>query len=90
MPFCLIGVFGWSGHQLLTAAHRFAPASMLAPFVYTQLIYMTLSSWLVFAQPPTVWVLAGAPVIAGSGFYIWWRERQLRGEPKRREEWSTS
>lgn len=77
--FGLLGLFGWSGHQLLTAAHRFAPASVLAPFVYTQLIYMTLSSWLVFSQPPTVWVLAGAPVIAGSGFYIWWRERQLRG-----------
>jgi drug/metabolite transporter (DMT)-like permease len=38
---------------------------------------MTLSSWLIFAQPPTVWVLIGAPVVAGSGFYIWWRERQL-------------
>lgn len=79
--FGLLGVFGWSGHQLLTAAHRFAPATVLAPFVYVQLIYMTLSSWLVFSQPPTVWVLAGAPVIAGSGFYIWWRERQLRGGP---------
>jgi drug/metabolite transporter (DMT)-like permease len=77
--FALMGVFGWTGHQLLTAAHRYAPASVLAPFVYTQLIYMTLSSWLVFSQPPDLWVLAGAPVIAGSGFYIWWRERQLRG-----------
>jgi drug/metabolite transporter (DMT)-like permease len=78
--FACMGVFGWTGHQLLTAAHRYAPASVLAPFVYTQLIYMTLSSWLVFAQPPTVWVLIGAPVVAGSGFYIWWRERQLAGE----------
>lgn len=75
--FACMGVFGWGGHQLLTAAHRYAPASVLAPFVYTQLIYMTLASWIVFAQPPTVWVLAGAPIVAGSGFYIWWRERQL-------------
>jgi drug/metabolite transporter (DMT)-like permease len=75
--FACMGVFGWAGHQLLTAAHRYALASVLAPFVYTQLIYMTLASWVVFAQPPTVWVLAGAPVVAGSGFYIWWRERQL-------------
>ena len=75
--FACMGVFGWSGHQLLTAAHRYAPASVLAPFVYTQLIYMTLSSWIVFAQPPTLWVLIGAPIVAGSGFYIWWRERQL-------------
>ena len=77
MLFACMGAFGWGGHQLLTAAHRYAPASVLAPFVYTQLIYMTLSSWVVFAQPPTAWVLAGAPIVAGSGFYIWWRERQL-------------
>jgi drug/metabolite transporter (DMT)-like permease len=75
--FAGMGVFGWAGHQLLTAAHRFAPASVLAPFVYTQLVYMTLASWIVFAQPPTAWVLVGAPIVAGSGFYIWWRERQL-------------
>lgn len=86
--FACMGLFGWSGHQLLTAAHRYAAASVLAPFVYTQLIYMTLASWLVFAQPPTIWVLAGAPIVAGSGFYIWWRERQLarsaaQGERKR-------
>lgn len=78
--FACMGVFGWGGHQLLTSAHRYAPASVLAPFVYTQLIYMTLSSWLVFAQPPTVWVLLGAPIVGGSGFYIWWRERQLAGQ----------
>ena len=77
--FACMGAFGWVGHQLLTAAHRYAPASVLAPFVYTQLIYMTLASWVVFAQPPTLWVLLGAPVVAGSGFYIWWRERQLAG-----------
>jgi drug/metabolite transporter (DMT)-like permease len=86
--FLCMGVFGWLGHQLLTAAHRYAPASVLAPFVYTQLIYMTLSSWVVFSQPPTVWVLLGAPIVAGSGFYIWWRERQLAagqaGERRRR------
>lgn len=78
-----LGIFGWLGHQLLTAAHRFAPASVLAPFVYTQLIYMTLSSWIIFAQPPTIWVVAGAPIVAGSGFYIWWRERQRAAGPER-------
>lgn len=76
--FAAMGVFGWLGHQLLTIAHRFAPASVLAPFVYVQLIYMTASSWIVFSQPPSVWILAGAPIIMGSGFYIWWRERQLK------------
>ena len=85
MLFGLLGAFGWAGHQLMTAAHRYAPASVLAPFVYTQLFYMTLASWIVFAQPPTAWVLAGAPIVAASGFYIWWRERQLAGRATERE-----
>ncbi|MEM7061407.1 MAG: DMT family transporter [Pseudomonadota bacterium] len=76
--FLAMGLFGWLGHQMLTVAHLYAPASVLAPFIYVQLIFMTASSWLIFSQPPTVWILAGAPIIIGSGFYIWWRERQLK------------
>ena len=76
--FLTMGIFGWLGHQMLTVAHRYAPASLLAPFVYVQLLFMTASSWIVFSQPPTVWILAGAPVVMGSGFYIWWRERKLK------------
>jgi drug/metabolite transporter (DMT)-like permease len=78
--FLTMGLFGWLGHQMLTVAHRYAPASFLAPFIYVQLIFMTASSWLVFSQPPTVWILAGAPLVMASGFYIWWRERKLKGE----------
>ncbi len=75
--FLTMGIFGWLGHQMLTVAHRYAAASVLAPFIYVQLIYMTASSWIVFNQPPSLWILAGAPVIIGSGLYIWWRERQI-------------
>jgi len=78
--FLTMGIFGWLGHQMLTVAHRYAPASFLAPFIYIQLVFMTASSWLVFSQPPTVWILAGAPLVMASGFYIWWRERKLKGE----------
>ena len=79
LAFGLIGCFGWVGHQLLTIAHRFAPASTLAPFSYFQIVYMTASSWLIFAQPPDRWVIVGAGVVAASGIYIWLRERALVG-----------
>jgi drug/metabolite transporter (DMT)-like permease len=72
-----IGLFGWGGHQILTIAHRFAPASTLAPFNYAQIVYMTASSWLIFAQPPDRWVILGAGVVAASGLYIGLRERAL-------------
>ena len=77
LAFGLIGFFGWGGHQLLTIAHRYAPASTLAPFTYFQIIYMTASSWLIFHQPPDSFVLLGATVVAASGIYIWLRERAL-------------
>ncbi len=75
--FFAIGAFGWASHQLLIIAHRFAPASTLAPMAYVQIIYMTASSWIIFAQPPDVWVIAGAAIVAASGLYIWLRERSL-------------
>ena len=64
-------------HQLNTIAHRFAPPSTLAPFSYTELLLLALASWLIFAEPPDAWFFLGAPIIIGSGIYIWFRERQL-------------
>jgi drug/metabolite transporter (DMT)-like permease len=72
-----IGVAALIGHLFITTAHRYAPASVLAPFGYLQIILMTASSWLVFNQPPDVWIYVGAPIVIASGLYIWLRERQL-------------
>ena len=72
----LIGAFGGVGHSMVTIAHRFADASILAPVVYVQLIFATLAGVVVFDTPPTAWTLAGALVIIGSGIYIWRRERR--------------
>jgi drug/metabolite transporter (DMT)-like permease len=77
MAFVGIGVAALIGHLLMTTAHRYAPASVLAPFGYLQIIFMTASSWFVFSQPPTLWLFVGAPIVIGSGLYIWLRERQL-------------
>lgn len=72
-----IGTVGFIGHQLSTTAHGLAPASVLAPFGYTQIVWLTAVSWVVFDDPPDVWIYLGAPIIIGSGLYIWLRERQL-------------
>lgn len=72
-----IGVAALIGHLFITTAHRYAPASVLAPFGYLQIIFMTASSWLIFNQPPDMWIFIGAPIVIASGLYIWLRERQL-------------
>lgn len=73
----LIGVFGWAGHQLLTRAHRFAPASALAPFTYVHLLFMSAAGWLVFGDAPDRWTLLGAAITLAAGLYVWDRERRL-------------
>jgi drug/metabolite transporter (DMT)-like permease len=77
LAFGVIGVAGFVGHLFATEAHRFAPASTLAPFAYTQIIWMTIVSWLVFNQPPDAAIYIGAPIVILSGLYIWLRERAL-------------
>jgi drug/metabolite transporter (DMT)-like permease len=75
--FIAAGIAGMFAHQLNTIAHRFAPPSALAPFSYSELILLALASWLIFSQPPDAWFYLGAPIIIGSGIYIWLRERKL-------------
>lgn len=74
---CLIGCLGMLGHSFLTRAHQYAQASVLAPTVYSQAIYIALLSWIVFKQPPTHTTVLGTIIIVASGLFIWFRERQL-------------
>jgi len=76
----LIGAFGAFGHYLLIAGHRFAPASVLAPFVYTQMVWVIALGFLVFGQLPNRWTLTGAAIVVASGLYLLYRERKVKGE----------
>ena len=76
----LTGLFGAVGHWLLIVAHRHAPASILAPFIYTELVWMVLLGYLVFGDVPGGWTLAGGLIVVGSGLYLWYRERVVKGE----------
>ena len=73
---CLMGVLGGLGHYLLALAHRYAPASVIAPFLYQQVVYMALFGYLVFGDVPSAWVWLGAAVVVGSGLYLFARERK--------------
>ena len=75
---CLLGVFGGTGHHLLAMAHRYAPASTLAPFLYQQILYMSIFGYVVFGSVPDATVWAGAAIVIGSGLYLFSRERRGR------------
>ena len=68
--FVVIGVIGGLSHLILIKAYDYASASRLAPFSYTQLIWVTLMGYLVFDDFPDHWSLFGMAVIMLSGIYI--------------------
>src|SRR6188474_192683 len=74
-----VGGFGAGGHFLLILAHRNAPASVLSPFIYTQIVWATTLGYLVFANVPSHWTVAGAGIVIASGLYLLNRERRVRG-----------
>jgi drug/metabolite transporter (DMT)-like permease len=80
---CLVlGVIASIGQWMVVQAHRHAGASLLAPFSYTQLIWVTLAGYLVFDNLPDRWTLVGAAIIVGSGLYTAHRERVRAQERK--------
>jgi drug/metabolite transporter (DMT)-like permease len=72
----LAGASGGIGHLCLAHAHRFAPASTLAPFLYQQILFTSLLGFLVFDDVPGTAVLTGAGIVVLSGLYLLWRERR--------------
>ena len=68
--FLLIGILGGFGHFLLIKAHHYAPASMLSPFMYAQLITALFLGWLVFGQLPDALAVVGMATIAASGLLL--------------------
>jgi drug/metabolite transporter (DMT)-like permease len=74
----LIGIVASGGQWMVVLAYRLAPASLLAPFSYLQLIWSTLLGYLAFGARPSAATLMGAAIIAGSGLYTAGRERARR------------
>jgi drug/metabolite transporter (DMT)-like permease len=74
----LIGVFAGLGHLSVASAHRYASAAFLGPFLYQQILYMTLGGWLVFGQTPDHAVALGAVIVVASGMFLLWREMRTK------------
>ncbi|UXU75575.1 MULTISPECIES: DMT family transporter [unclassified Paracoccus (in: a-proteobacteria)] len=78
-----VGLLGGLGQILLTSAYRHADASLVAPFEYVSMLLSLALGWFVFAEAPTLVMLAGAALIITAGMLIIWRERQLGLERSR-------
>lgn len=74
----ICGTSGAFGHLFVIHAFRHAPAMVLAPFSYSQMLWMVLIGYVVFADLPTPATLVGAAVIVASGLYILYRQQVHR------------
>jgi drug/metabolite transporter (DMT)-like permease len=62
-----MGAASLTAHFLFTAAYRYAPASILAPFSYFHIAFAVLLSWIVYNHIPDIWALTGIAMIAVAG-----------------------
>jgi drug/metabolite transporter (DMT)-like permease len=73
-----LGLFGGLGHYLLIQAFNRAPASMLAPFAYCQIIGAAVLGYTLFGDIPDLTTGVGAAIVVASGLYVWHREGLIR------------
>ena len=72
-----LGLFGGTGHYLLTLAFREAPASLLTPLIYSQLAWAGLLGFVVFGDVPAPSALGGVAIVMGAGLLLAWEGHRL-------------
>ena len=73
-----LGITGAAGQYFITQAFRFAPASVVAPFEYTALLWGIGLDWILWSVLPHSRMFAGASLVVASGLYLIFKERQRR------------
>lgn len=74
----IIGLFGTAGHLCLIRALTLGEASLVAPFIYTNLLFTTIWGLILFNNFPDFWTIAGALIIVAAGIFVWARERAAK------------
>ena len=72
--FCSMGVLGGTGHYFVAKALTYAPANIVAPFQYFQLLGSVAIGYLFFGDFPDFLGWIGAATIVGGGLYIGWSQ----------------
>ena len=74
--FAGIGLTGAMGQHFITEAFRRAPASVVAPFEYTALLWGVVLDLVIWGVLPRSTTLMGSVVVIGAGLYLISRERR--------------
>tara|TARA_B110000196_G_C21005363_1_gene595068 strand:- start:110 stop:976 length:867 start_codon:yes stop_codon:yes gene_type:complete len=66
------------GQIFIISAFSFAAANIIAPFVYTQIIWATMIGYILFDAFPDKWGWVGIAIVIATGVYIAIREKNLK------------
>lgn len=72
-----IGFLGGVAQILMTESFRLAPASVVAPFDYTAILWTVLLGYALFGEVPLPIVFVGAAIVIAAGLFVIFRERYL-------------
>ena len=73
----LLGLCGALGQHFITEAFRNAPASVIAPFEYTAMLWAVTIDWVFWDTWPSQHLWVGAGLIIACGLYLLWREHAV-------------
>ena len=76
--FALLGVLNGGAHYMMIEAHRWAEASVIAPFRYTALVWAFILGYFLWDDVPDAWLLSGSALVVASGLYILHRETRAK------------
>jgi drug/metabolite transporter (DMT)-like permease len=72
--FCGLGVIGGIGHYFVVRALAYAPANVISPFQYFQLIGSVAVGYLWFGHFPDAYTWLGSAIITAAGLYVGWSQ----------------
>ena len=70
LKFSVLAILGVAGHSTLIKALAIAPASLLQPFSYVNIVWAVLFGWLFFNTIPEITTFIGSAIIIFSGIYV--------------------
>jgi drug/metabolite transporter (DMT)-like permease len=78
----LLGVVAMIAHMCVNRSLKIAPASIVAPYQYTLIVWAALFGYLVFGDVMGIWTIVGAAVICGAGLALLIFEREQSASRK--------
>ena len=74
----MICILGTTAHYFVIKAYQVSQASILQPFNYLQLVFVSIIGIFIFDEILEIPIVIGSVIIVSAGLYTFWRDKQER------------